>query len=415
MTARVRAPTLRKVSAKATPTLASLERARARQQATLRLLRPLGAGVVVLVIIGVSRTRPRPGLSDDRLGVLLALTGFAVGVIGVFGAGVFGAAGSRRAGSAAQAPFFTLLLLSSAALVWLQPDGPGLLAAFIAIATAAMRVRGWLAVALLALALVALGVAEALTSQRALSSIVLNELGVSAYFVLALLARRLREGQEQAERLLLELEASREAQARAAALAERQRLAGEMHDVLAHSLSALVLQLEGARLLAGRKQADADLAAAVERAHHLAKAGLVEARRAIGMLRDEALPGPERLEFLAREFERDAGVPCVMEVTGAPRELDSEARLTMYRVAQEALTNVRKHASPRRVALLLAYEPGGTRLTVEDSGGNGRAPLTGDRRGYGLTGMRERAELLGGSLAAAATESGFRVELWVPG
>jgi signal transduction histidine kinase len=229
------------------------------------------------------------------------------------------------------------------------------------------------------------------------------------------LAQRAREGQRHAERLLEELEQTRAAQVRSAALAERQHLAREMHDVLAHSLSALTLQLEGARLLAAAEQPDTGrIATALERAHHLAQAGLQDARRAIGALRDEELPGPRRLAGLAREFERDSGISCHMEVAGERRELGSQARLTVYRTAQEALTNVRKHAHARRVELRLGYERLGTRLTVEDFAPDGdRAPAAaGD--GYGLTGMRERAELLGGTLAAAPTDTGFRVELWVP-
>ena len=112
-----------------------------------------------------------------------------------------------------------------------------------------------------------------------------------------------------AERLLEELEQTRQAQVQAAALAERQRLVREMHDVLAHSLSGLVLQLEGARLLAVRQDGDPQVIDAVARAHQLAKLGLGEARRAIGMLRDDQLPGPERLPALVSDFQRYAGVP----------------------------------------------------------------------------------------------------------
>jgi signal transduction histidine kinase len=259
----------------------------------------------------------------------------------------------------------------------------------------------------------ALAAAHALSGERSLTSILLSEFGVVAFFAIALLSRRLREGQEQAERLLVELEESREVQAQAAVLGERQRLAREMHDVLAHSLSGLVLQLEGARLLASKNGASAELAGAVERAHRLARGGLEEARRAIGMLRDDELPGPERLAALAREFEHDTGVPCATVVTGVEHELRSDARLTLYRVAQEALTNVRKHAHPQRVELRLSYEPEGARLTVEDFGGDGFSSAS-NGGGYGLTGMRERADLLGATLTARATESGFRVELWVP-
>jgi signal transduction histidine kinase len=101
-------------------------------------------------------------------------------------------------------------------------------------------------------------------------------------------------------------------------------------------------------------------------------------------------------------------------VTGEDRELGSDGRLTLYRVAQEALTNIRKHAQAERVELHLAYEPSGTRLTVEDFEGDGARPPPADGTGYGLTGMRERAELLGGTLTAGPTGEGFRVELWVP-
>jgi len=219
---------------------------------------------------------------------------------------------------------------------------------------------------------------------------------------------------QRAELLLRELEQTRAAQAQAATLAERQRLAREMHDVLAHSLSGLVLNLEGAMLLAGQGGADPQVSAAIGRAHRLAKTGLQEARRAIGMLRDDALPGPQRLMDLAAEFEADGGVACQVMVTGDEADLSADARLTLYRVAQEALTNIRKHARAGRVEIRLAYEPSGTRLTIEDFDRRGELPAPGEGTGYGLTGMRERAELLGGTLTAGPTDGGFRVELWVP-
>jgi signal transduction histidine kinase len=133
------------------------------------------------------------------------------------------------------------------------------------------------------------------------------------------------------------------------------------------------------------------------------------------MLRDDELPGPERLAGLAAQFEEVRGIPCQFTVFGEERKLSSEARLALYRVAQEALTNIAKHAHPQRVDLYLAYEPSITRLVIEDfATANGtRPPPTGDG-GYGLTGMRERAELLGGTLTTEATSSGFRVELDVP-
>ena len=133
-----------------------------------------------------------------------------------------------------------------------------------------------------------------------------------------LFGRRIRLQEAQAEQLLIELEESRGAELRAAALAERQRLARDMHDVLAHSLSGLVLQLEGARLLALANPADERLAGTIDRAHELAKSGLDEARRAIGMLRDDELPGPDRLAVLTGAFQADAGVPARFASSGPP-------------------------------------------------------------------------------------------------
>jgi signal transduction histidine kinase len=132
------------------------------------------------------------------------------------------------------------------------------------------------------------------------------------------------------------------------------------------------------------------------------------------MLRDDALPGPRRLADLAAEFEADTGVACQVTVTGTEAELGADARLTVYRVVQEALTNIRKHAQASRVELRLAYEPRGIRLIIEDFDGCGERPAPAEGTGYGLTGMRERAELLGGTLTAGPTDSGFRVELQVP-
>jgi signal transduction histidine kinase len=213
------------------------------------------------------------------------------------------------------------------------------------------------------------------------------------------------------------LEASREAEARAAAAAERGRLSREMHDVLAHSLSALALQLETTRLLARSRGVDEEVTQAVERAHHLAASGLDEARRAIATERGDELPGPERIGALLDAFAEQSGLPVAIEVHGEPRELAPEARLAVYRTAQEALTNVRRHATAERVDVELTYLPGSTVLVVEDHAVNGSPPAilaTPNGGGYGLTGMRERAELLGGELLAAPTKQGFRVELRLP-
>jgi signal transduction histidine kinase len=218
-------------------------------------------------------------------------------------------------------------------------------------------------------------------------------------------------------RLLRELAESRQAESRAAAEAERARLAREMHDVLAHSLSALALQLESTRLLAIKHEVEAEVTRAIDRAHQLAAAGLQEVRSAIATARGDELPGPEGIGALADAFTEQSGLPVDVAVQGQPRALAPDARLALFRTVQEALTNIRRHATPERVAIELAYLPNGTMLVIEDRAPVGTPPpvpaaLAGT--GYGLTGMRERAELLGGELTAEPTHNGFRVELRLP-
>ena len=120
--------------------------------------------------------------------------------------------------------------------------------------------------------------------------------------------------------------------------------------------------------------------------------------------------------MLADAFGQQSGLPVGVEVHGEPRELAPDARLALYRTVQEALTNVRRHAAAERVEIELSYFSESTVLVVEDRG-EGRHASAARRsrgKGYGLTGMRERAVLLGGELLAKPTGNGFRVELRLP-
>ena len=371
----------------------------------LRWLRPLAPFVLIVVVVAALRAQPRPALAGRGLGVTVALAVFVVAGLAVLTA-------SRRS-ARVQIGLAVLLLAASAALMWQQPAGAGIAGVFVGVSRIAPLLLGHRSIPLTVGVLVMLTVVMALAGHTSVTTAVLNAITLGAFYGMFFLALRLREANQLAETLLVDLERSRAAEARAAGLAERQRLAREMHDVLAHSLSGLMLQLEGARMLAARDASDPRLPAAIERAHRLGKSGVDEARRAIAMLRDDELPGPDRLAALAAQFAQDQAIPCRLSVTGPARELGSEARLALYRVAQEALTNIAKHTHPVRVELHLAYEPAATRLTVEDFG-PGPAPAPADNGGYGLTGMRERAELLGGSLVAGPAPRGFRVELEVP-
>lgn len=387
--------------------LATLRRARAQQEATHRWMRRLVPPLFVVVAVAVFSSGRNPGIPGRDVAAVLAVGGFALGALGAL------TARYRRA--AVRIIFAVMLLASSAALVRLQPDGPGLAGLLAGLVLLAPRVPDRFPIALSIVGITCLAGVAVAVSHDSPALALLSAIAIVGFPGMTLLARRLGQANDEAERLLIELEDTRAAQARAAGLAERQRLAREMHDVLAHSLSGLMLQMEGARMLAAEDPSDPRLPGVIERAHHLGKSGLEEARRAIDMLRDDELPGPERLASLAAQFQEVTGVPCQFTVSGQASELPSEAALAVYRVAQEALTNITKHACPERVEMHLGYEPCGTRLTVEDFAMNGeplRAASGGS--GYGLTGMRERAELLGGELTTAMTRGGFRVELQVP-
>ena len=125
------------------------------------------------------------------------------------------------------------------------------------------------------------------------------------------------------------------------------------------------------------------------------------------------MPGVELLPKLLHDFEADTGVPCRLQVDGDPASLPPDVQLATYRVAQEALTNVRRHGSSSLVVLSVSSDSSEARLTIEDSGDEAPAAMDG-ANGHGLAGMRERAELLGGELVAAPTETGFRVSMKVP-
>ncbi|TDC53179.1 sensor histidine kinase [Actinomadura sp. KC345] len=208
-------------------------------------------------------------------------------------------------------------------------------------------------------------------------------------------------------------EAARRAEAANAVLAERSHLAREIHDILAHSLSAQVVHLEGARLLLSRDGDRVQALDRVERARNLARSGLEETRRALATLRGEIPQPTEVIAELAEEFHASTGRSCDVHVTGEPRDLPPQAGLTVVRTAQEALTNIRKHAPGARAHVTLRYLGDKVELEVTDTGGT-EPVVELDGGGYGLVGMRERAELIDGTLVTGPDGKGFRVSLRVP-
>jgi signal transduction histidine kinase len=231
--------------------------------------------------------------------------------------------------------------------------------------------------------------------------------------ILGGIARRNREARvEQTELALAREQTAREEHARAAALAERARIARDVHDVLAHSLAGLSLSLQGARLILERDGASPEAVAQVERAQRLAAEGLAEARRAVAALREDPVPVERSVADLVTAFRLETGASAELSVLGDARELPGPVATTVYRTAQEALTNTRKHAPGAPVRVTLDYQPDQVVLTVTDH--PGRRPTRAAPGGYGLTGMRERAELIGGELSSEPGEDGWRVCLAVP-
>jgi signal transduction histidine kinase len=198
-------------------------------------------------------------------------------------------------------------------------------------------------------------------------------------------------------------------QTRAAALDERARIAREMHDVLAHSLGALSVQLEVAEALLSEKGDAEGALERVRRSRRLAIEGLDEARRAVAALRSDIPPLPEALASLVDSYRRDHNSTVRLRTEGEPRTVSAPAAVSLLATAREALTNAAKHAPDVPVDVVLDYRPGAVRLHVTN-----KAESTKASAGYGLAGMRERIALAGGTLTAGHDVAGWRVIAEVP-
>jgi signal transduction histidine kinase len=212
------------------------------------------------------------------------------------------------------------------------------------------------------------------------------------------------------------LELERDAKAREAVAEERTRIARELHDVVAHAISVMVLQARG-----GRRMLSADPAEtreALDAIEHAGEQALAEMRRLLGMLRsnDEQLalapqPSLTRIDELAARLT-STGMPVEVTIEGEPVELPPGIDVSAYRIVQEALTNALKHAGPARAHVYLRYGPDELELEVLDDGaGNG----SGGSSGHGLAGIRERVGIYGGKLdAGARPEGGYALRARLP-
>jgi signal transduction histidine kinase len=224
---------------------------------------------------------------------------------------------------------------------------------------------------------------------------------------------------EQSAALLSKADQLREEQATVAALGERARIAREIHDVLAHSLGALALNIQAARAVLTDQHDEARAVEILDQAQRMATDGLNETRRAVHALRGDTLPLPEGLAELSAAHQRRHGARVTFEVTGAPRPLPPDAGLAITRTAQEALVNTAKHAPHQPVRISLDYAEASTSLKVvshlaENGHGGEEAGLATVNGRYGLTGLRERLLLLDGTLSAGRTGGDWVVTAEVP-
>ncbi len=287
------------------------------------------------------------------------------------------------------------------AMLWFGEDRTFLVAMpFVSLTVLYLPLRVAVAVACGLVVLFGAFVPVALSSSELPQSVAGFASAVAFVIVFSLVARRERYARRDVERMAVKLESL-------ATQRERGRIAREIHDSLGHCLTAANVQLEAARESAEGR--DDRLA----RVQQLLQEGLRELRRAVSTLReDPASPPPvtHALGDLVRQCNED-GLPATLTTTGQARPLTGAVGFTLYRAAQEALTNVRRHAQATRVRVDLQYDTHRVYLRVSDDGvGPGCS-----KPGNGLAGLTERAQLVGGSLSVGpATGGGFCLSLEVP-
>jgi signal transduction histidine kinase len=218
--------------------------------------------------------------------------------------------------------------------------------------------------------------------------------------------------------LIQQLRAAQADLERTAVVAERRRIAGEIHDVAAHALALSVLHLTGLRLRVQRESGDRNLVESLAEAERLGRQSLDDIRRTVGLLQDDVsgiappLPGAGDIQRLVGEYQA-RGLEVGLELHGEPAAVAPATGLALYRIVQESLANAVKHAPGADVRIRLELN-GDARLSIRNAlTAQGIAHNNG-RRGHGLGGMRERAQLLGGRLQAGPDDEGWLVECVIP-
>ena len=319
-------------------------------------------------------------------------------------------------------PDLWVMAVAGGLLCGASPDSAASAFAFVAIVSAGVRVELAQAVWVAAAGTVALAIGDIIYGNVGVG-LLAYALGFAASVLAASNSRQSVERAEQAELLLAQTQRSHEEQVRAARLEESTRIAREIHDVLAHALAGLTIQLEATTSLIEQGADRSEVLARVQRAHELARDGLRETRLAVGALRGDPVSAPAGIEALVADYRAGAEAEAQLTIDGDAERLAGPTGQAVLRVVQEALTNVRKHAPGAAVSVTVhaGAQPGDEILAVVEDRPTASAlarapgPLAATGGGYGLEGMRERARGLGGTVSAGATAAGWRVELRLPG
>jgi|SRR5581483_3868718 len=323
----------------------------------------------------------------------------------------------RRTPAIAIAAAFAGQVALAALLGWHEPGGPFFLFLLTFVISGGLRPE-WAAWLGWACGLTAAAVAEAPGSGGSIGDILLTCGFCSALFGMALLVTRRTRAHEQMAKRAQQAEADRERSAAEAAAAERTRIAREMHDVVAHSLTVAVVQCVAAAddLDSGASEADS-VRTRVRAAEGACRDALDELRRMLGVLRfgsGPLAPAPRLagLADLVRAIDA-AGVNVELSVEGELDGLPPGVELSCYRIVQEALTNTLKHSGASTAHVSIVGAAGEVRVRVDDDGRG--AATNGHRAGQGLIGMRERATAYGGTVSAGAgATGGYLVEAVLP-
>lgn len=319
-------------------------------------------------------------------------------------------------------PLAVVLVVVGATIVHvaITPEGQELnagLGLLVAIYTAGERLERGASLALTALTATVLAL---LIVSRAfpdgLQSLIQTELILGVAWLVGDVSRVRRLYTESLETQTRLLQREREERARRAVLEERERIARELHDVVAHHVSVMVIQAGGAVRALERRPLEARRA--LEAIESTGRQALTEMRRFLGILGEgrmqEPMPGLDRLGDLLDQV-RAAGLPVELTVQGPPRSLDPGLELSAYRIIQECLTNSLKHAGGGRARVMVRYQSNALELSIEDERQPGAAPeVEPAHDGRGLVGMRERVAMFRGTFAAQPTTTGFRVVARLP-